>query len=540
MSDLTTRIVKIPARQAGPYGTGSNRINVTIPSNMICDLSKSFLEAEININTTGGTGVYNVNLQYGGNKDDPVYNVALFKNCRLSSDQLGNIEETQDVNHLRTNLNHLQMSRSEQLSLSYNSLRQLTNRYGQKCGIFRQLNGEGTVPSVQQLGRVPVPLSQLFGMGDIDEVDTSVTGELNIEVELDFNISSALMDDNTQYPCNGAGGADNIVLTGATTARNFPFSIGQGVFFLKDSGGDRIGFRTITDINQGTNTITFNAALPGTLTNITVQKADWRGAADMNDSATVVLNGVYENLNDSPFWVGQRVETSGTVGAADVDTANIISIERSSAGVVTIILDSPTTGGAITDVIIRPYLEGVSSQLSFESINLVLHEKMEASVDHSGGYRIYSYQTEKSNGNSNQIYNGSFNLPPRCINAVLMNKVANQLYSQNNDVTDYRLVLDNNNLTDRPVVVEESLYYDELGKWCLNSGQVLKNLQAVPQTENYNLKHEGAPGMHVVYIGTHTPQTAQPKILQIEANTTANGLGNINMYKQLELVVGGK
>lgn len=545
MSNLTTRIVKLPARQAGPYTLGMNRINLTIPSNMICDLSKSFLELEANINTTGDSGVHNVNLQYGNVKENPVYNVAAVKNCRLSSDQLGNLEETQDVNHLRSNLNHIQLSLSEQNSLSYNSLRQTANRYGQRCGIFRQLNGEGVVSSVEQLGRIPIKLSQLFGMGEIQEVDTSKTGELNIEVELDFNVQGVLMDDFTQYGTTSTGGTASIVLTDNFTARDFPFCVGEGVFFMQNSNATRVGMRTVTGIDVQTKTVTINDALPAALTNVTIQKANWKDAnALAGNTDTIVLSDKFQTLSGSPFWVGQTVEVSSGGGfVTQLATATILSIVRGGLGAtnpgeVTIVLSAQTTGGNVDRVKIRPIASGVTASLIYESMQLVLHEKMEKSVDHSGGYRIYSYQTEKSNGNNNQLYNGSFNLPSNCINAVLMNKVQNSLYSENDDVDQYRLVLDNNNLTDRPVSIYDSLYFDEVGKWCMNSGKVYTNLRDVPQVRNFNDSID-SPGaeLPVVYVGTPIPLTAQNKILQVEVDTVANGLSSINMYKQIEKVI---
>ena len=82
-----------------------------------------------------------------------------------------------------------------------------------------------------------------------------------------------------------------------------------------------------------------------------------------------------------------------------------------------------------------------------------------------------------------------------------------------------------------------------MSKWNVNGGTTLKNLLSVNQSENYNEKGQQAPGMNVVYVGTHCPITSSNKNLQVEINSTAagvSGINNINVYKQLELVVGGK
>ena len=142
--------------------------------------------------------------------------------------------------------------------------------------------------------------------------------------------------------------------------------------------------------------------------------------------------------------------------------------------------------------------------------------------------------TEKANGNSNTVFNDSFQLPPNCINAVLMSKHSNTLYSVSDDELDYRLVLDNNTLTDRPVKFRQPLYYDELSKWCLNGGKILKNLRYLVNTNSTRKRQ----GQDVMYVGTHCPETAQNKILQVEVNTTLNGLRHVNIYKQVSKVVG--
>jgi hypothetical protein len=550
-SNLTTRIVKIPANQAGPYSTGTHRVSVTIPRNRIIDMSKSFLEVEVNINTVDGdagtgSGVYPVNLAYGQSRVNPAFNVSLIRNCRLSSEMLGAIEETQDVNHLRTNLNHLQLSRSEQQSLSYNSLNQSINRYGQRYSIFRQLNGEGSVASVPQLGRIPVKLSQLFGMGELQEVDTSITGDLNVEVELDINNLSAQFLNSQEegfIAVTGGAGVSVLPITATYTARSFPLSVGQGVLVYHTNNTVRVGFRRITAIDFAGSTVTVDSALPGAITNLSLLPSEFFPCIDVNGGTSVTLEGTYETLNGLPFYVGQKIEVSaGNGGTVDVSTI-VTTITRSDAGVVLLGITGDT-GGNLTNVRIRPIIPtGSSATAVFENLQLVLHEKSNKTMDASGGYRIYSYQTERSNGNGNQIYNGSFNLPPQCINAILMNNISNDLYSTNVGVSDYRLVLDNNNLTDRPVAIYEPLYYDELSKWNVNGGTTLKNLSSVNQSENYNEKGQQAPGMNVVYVGTHCPITSSNKNLQVEINSTgagANGINNVNVYKQLELVVGGK
>ena len=544
MSDLQTRIVKLPANQAGPYSQGYNRITVSVPPNMVVDMSRSFLQCEVNINTADGdvgtgNGVYNVGLQYRTDKDKALFDVGLVKNCRLKSEKLGIVEETQDVNHLRTNLNHLQLSRAEQLSLSVNSVFQKEDRYFQKGSIFRVLNSEGTDRSLQQLGRIPIKLSQLYGMGQLQEVDTARTGELDITVELDVdNIAAQIIDQPVALACADVNNTTDFTLSDAY-GFDFPVNVGDDILVKYNNGANRLGFFTINATNPAANTFTVSSATTGgARTNVSVEIVQARGAANMNDSDTVVLSQTYETLNGMPFYVGQKVQVSSDGGATANTTTLITGISRSNLGVVSITLAAASTGGAITNVVLAGVVPtGTTSSIVYENLELVLYEKNQPSQDARGGYRIYTYQTEKANGNGNPTFNHSFQLPPNTINAVLMNKHATSLYSDNDDAQNYRLVLDNVALTDRPVKIDSPLYYDELGKWNLNGGAILRNLRPV---ENCNAHIPRAQQQQQqMYVGTPTPETVQDKILQYEVNTTTNGLRNINVYKQLNKVIGG-
>jgi hypothetical protein len=539
-SSLSTRIVKIPANQAGPYSNGYNRVTSTIPPNMIIDMSKSFFQIEANINTTDGDnatgeGIYNVNLRYKTETDKPTYDIALVKNCRVKSDKFGVMEETQDINHLKTNLHHLQLSENEQHSLSVNSIRQSKDRYFQKSSIFRILNGEGSDKSINQTGRIPIKLSDLYGLGVLSEIDTGMLGELDLTLELDTDsIQAEIVDSYPELDCDDVNNSTTLTLSTNYDGYNFPVEVGDHILVSSDAG--RMRFRTITQVNAAANEITIDqATVGGALTGVKIQKVLKVDCQDVNNSTDIVLTDVQETLNGLPLYVGQKVQVSSGNGETTNVTSIIESITRSNVGVVTVKLADSSTNGAITGVSITPIVPAnTTASVVLENVELVLYEKNEKTIDNSGGYRIYSWMTEKANGNGNQTFNDSFQLPPNCINAVMMKKESNTLYSVSDDEQDYRLVLDNNTLTDRPVKFRQPLYYDELSKWCLNGGKILKNLRYLVNTNSTRKRS----GLDVMYVGTHCPETAQNKILQIEVDTTTNGLNNVNVYKQVSKVVG--
>jgi hypothetical protein len=163
------RIVRIPATTSAPYTTGSSRVNIRVPSSLgVVDMEKSYLEASVRIptvdgNPTQGEGVYNVNLNYKNDTKNVTYNVALVKNCKLMSENVPLIEETQDVNFLRSTLNHYHLRRDEKKSLMYNSLYQEYDRFLHKGGgVFRLLNGDGEEASENVMARIPIKLSHNY------------------------------------------------------------------------------------------------------------------------------------------------------------------------------------------------------------------------------------------------------------------------------------------------------------------------------------------------------------------------------------------
>ena len=550
-SSPPARIVKIPANQSAPYFVGSNRVNVTIPRNNIVDMLHSFLELQVRVTTVdgdagSGDGLYNVNLFYGSDKTKPLYTAGLIRNCRLSTDQLGVIEETQNVNLLRSTLNHLTLSRNEQASLQVNSTRQLYDRHKLKIGgLFRQLEGEGSVKSSNQLGRVPVPLSELFGLGRAEQVDLSKLGELDVEVELDIaNINAEIIGKFEVSACADIAGDTALVelIAPYDAVRDIPYEVGDEVIFRHTSGSVNVGYKIIDNIALAgtTATITLNGTSGGALTNVTLQKVVNEEIEDVSgDTGTFQLKQKFERLDGCPFWVGQKVKCVKTNGSEDVNSGIITNISRdASTGIVSVTTDT-TTGGAESGLHLEVFVpDATTSAISYEGLNAIVHQVMNKTIDDSGGYKIMTFQTERKNGNNNTSYNDTFTLPPMCINSYLMFDTGT-LYSINDDVNSYRQVLNNNNLSDRPVNFEDPLYYDNVLKTIINGGRRLRCLQNVANADKVGVKNaENTDSTVLKIVSTPTPNTAQNKLLQINVEGTGTGTGNVICYKENIKVVG--
>ena len=459
------KYVRIPAVQSGPYLSSNNRINIKIPP-AVYDMSKSYVELQLRVPTVDaepatGDGVYEVALRYNGQNAEGLFNCGLVRNCRLSSDMKGILEETQHVNRLRTNLKHFQMSYDEKNSL-VNSLWNQYDRHGDRSSPCRTLYHLGSTLSTNDLGRFPVYLKDLFGLGEADELDTRKMGELDVQIELDIeNISSQLYVRGTPIAMDNVAGASN----------------------------------------------------------------------DYD------ITNVIQETSDIPFYVGQKVQVRHNVTtgpATNLGNGLITAIARdASTGKVTVTC-SRASGGAINEVQMTGIVPaGTTSSVSFEGASVVMVELPSSSKDMSGGISYMTYELEQHNGNGNTAYSDTFQLSPETVNVIGLCRSAG-LYSRNDDITNYRLVLDNNNLSDRNVIFNTSLYYDSLLRTTLNQGKRLRDLNnAVDVTTVNFVTAATTDSFDVKMITTPTPQTLQNKLLQVNINGGGGGLQGFDVFKQV-------
>ena len=546
------RIVRIPATTSAPYTSGSSRVNIRVPSSLgVVDMEKSYLEASVRIptvdgNPTQGEGVYNVNLNYKGDNKNVTYNVALVKNCKLMSDNIPIIEETQDVNFLRSTLNHYHLRRDEKKSLMYNSLFQEYDRFLHKGGgVFRLLNGDGEEASENVMARIPIKLSQLYGMGKLEEVDLQKTGELNFQVDLDINnITSQIIGNHPSVDCNDINNSDTLVLTDDyNSLAEVPLQINNEIQ-ISHSGG-KLAFNVVSavvyDPSTKKATVTLGSATTGgALTDVkakVVEKVDLDTVS--GDTASFTLSQRFQNLVPIPFWVSQKVLLSQNNGVDDVVQSTIKSISRNATtGVVTIVLNH-TSGGALTNATLRSEVPaGTTSSIEYLGLDVVLTQKFEKSLDHSGGYRFLTYVTEKTNGNKNTSFSNSYKLPPSCVNSLFMFNNQKSLYSVNEDVTQYRVVLDDNLTTDRPVIPDSPLYYDELSRSMMNNGEMLGDLNGLRNADNVDtitIERDINQQTRLLMIPNTIPLSPAEKIIQYEVEApTGDGVNNAFVFKQLE------
>lgn len=279
------KVIKINSKEGGPFTTTSNLINFDIMPDGVYDFTDSYVNLVCSI--TGvtdatpatGQGVYNPLINYTDKitanvdacKIRSLYNVAMVKNCSMTSELQGSLEDIRRVDILRQNLNEYTLTTDEKQSLEYQSLRQLTPRNYLRNSTFRELHNEGTAPSRNVQSRIRIPMSQLFELGKLTAYPAQKMGKTRIHLEM--NLDKFAIYANKGVP-------DELK----------PFAQFAGV--TAPAGGAAININSLTS----------------------------------KDGVT------YIDKTDSPFYVGQKV---GVAFSTDVDGTLPVATIAATSGVVT-------------------------------------------------------------------------------------------------------------------------------------------------------------------------------------------------------------
>jgi len=478
-SSISENIVRIQSNQVGPFTATNNIADINISGGQVIDMTRSYVEVELrsvyNNTGAGASGTYNPVVNTAASGTGICYDVQMVRNCRLHSQNQGHLEEINRVDVLRTGLNNLTLSRDEQNSLNHLGVAQVRNNGDQRYGPFIDAVSSGDIKSTQKVARVKIPMKQLFGLGEVSQLDLNRTGDLSMRLELEIptvtletDNFNGLVDDVT--PGNSTGQITAETITAATNNRN------------------------------------------------------------------VVLTNKYENLHNLPFWVNQFVKLTGTGTFATGGQSQLIqSIARANDGTVTITLPNDIlTTGTLTDTNIIPDFTGINASVAVENVSVVYTSLQ--GVQPSAQYAYMTFDTEQlSNNTTNQTnYSQIFTLPPNCINYITMFPNDSLISNLGTGGFSYRNRLDDKNETFRAVEIDSSFYYEQLRRTLINGGMRLRVLGDV-QNAISKLPVSVDGGQRQNYIMNAVPQTANSKLLQMNITSGSAGQGpqKIHMYKQL-------
>jgi hypothetical protein len=486
------REVKLNSIQGGPFTTSQNRISFSVPSDGVYDLSESYvnLNCEISVvenETASGIGVYPMSLSFasakGGGALPNVWNPALVKNCSIKSERQGSIENIRRIDQIS---NVLQLYNNSVLELRGKSVDAMTTLAGNfninLYSLFRDINKVGVVKSkANNVAPIKIKLEDLFDFAhQAVELDTTKTGQVMIDLELQISKIGSAMPEDMKSAQWGAG-----ITTG------------------------------------------------------------WANVTAQGDANEIVTTWTATNLNQSPLYVGQKLKVSatGTGGAGNVvdKEAVISSIEWVSSGAdkgkLKVQFEAKWgdvgVGETFTGITVATEVPA-SSSISLNFGELVLKRLAKTSSDFDT-IEYSTFTTEQDNGNGLTTFQKQYQVEGDSDAVVVVFPDTEDDSQSISDVEQFRLRLNNDDLTDRDVQVQSPLYYDRINMSMTQMGLRLKRLNQQNGTANFKELDIALQGEFIQsVIMNPLVQTPSEKLLQV--NTQGGAVNAITLFKHLPRV----
>jgi hypothetical protein len=498
---------KFNSVQGGPFNNINRMVDLEVPEGIQMNPSQSFVQLVLNL---GGTGevVTNYNIAHATSLIIP-YNVDFIKNCFLTGDKVGRLEDIRRVNVLRHNVLELSKGTIEKMCLVDSIYQAKDYNNGFLISPFVEFHKDGNVASSYRDLYIRIPLSDLFSLGDLQMLDTSKTGKLRIHLELD----------KTEY-----------------------MVVQRASLFKSSNGEDITDERGFEDLTVGTPVIV------STMSYENLQNSPYFVGQTLSFGYVPAIGGV-----------DQDPEVLYTV-------INSIAF-NSETGLLTLTLaDSfPAMTGGVTS-----YNSIFASEIAPDepvSLNIMTCElgvaEYPMKVQSPDVLNYTTFTTEEFSAGSNSVFlNKVFEIEPNAINAMLMFDPAGEvplsggdMISHNVHLDRYRMRIDNQDVYDRDILTNydtgkdvrhhltnDSLHYDSINRTFLNASIPLRNLTFMAMIRNF-LEYDNLTRFSddveindenkIMILATPTPLTTTTKKLQFNLeNKAEHNIGGVILYKQ--------
>lgn len=291
---------------------------------------------------------------------------------------------------------------------------------------------------------------------------------------------------------------------------------------------------------------------------------------DLEAGSPVIVSGmVYDNIQNSPYYVGEPLhftyipQIAGVDQAEETLDATISTIAYSSlTGLITLTLSVPfpaMAGGVdlYTDITAteRGLMEAPTLAVMTCELGVAQYGVSQPSPD------VLNYTTftveEYSAGGVSKFLNKVFEIEPNAINAMLFfNSNNNNPLSNNVHLDTYRLRIDNKDVYDRNIntnfltgkagkhhLTHDSLHYDSINRTFLNASLPLRNLTFMAMVRDdplysnelrFTNDAEIGDENKIMILATPTPLTNQTKKLQFNLeNKAGHSINDVILYKQV-------
>lgn len=495
-----------------------NLCDFQLPSNSgSYNLSQSFVNVNVSIDNTDtavddgsgvGTGsgadapnaVHNQGLVINeSNREANAFqgliqpeSATLIKNARMLCSK-GKVEDIRRVDCLRSNLAVYKQSTENAVRNTF-GMANANYRDTMTVQPFNSLVGEGSQISEKRNHDIRIPVSSIFEMGKSEVWDTSNYGQTKMNLELNLN-KLAVINKTDSTLTN-----ENYLLRGAGNKYN--------------------EFKDITN-GSGSNIAIGNSSYP------------------------FITKTVYESVEDSPWFVGQRLQLNdtGTTGLGGAKIVSIASITLATATtklpndaggttnhknslVITTTCSHGTLPAAAshTAVVMNP-IAPLTSSITVNNIELVA-KMSDEKEDQPTQYTTFVAQEDTAPAGDS--ISRTYQIPPNTTNCYIM--FNNPIYSHE-ALDTYRITLDGVDLTNRDVKVKSGLHYDIISSVFMNRGQAVGSIEERMYDSTKRFDEAGASQDIVVVMCPIKLKNSNTQ-LGLELNGTALS-GKIILYSEV-------
>ena len=537
------QIIKISSEQSGQFTETNNIVRFQIPADGQYDLVDSYIV--LNLEATGtvphagvpSDAISNFFTRFGGD-NDVTNNTSFIRRIRVSSSNLGIIEEIQDANILN---NMIGLYRDSLTAHNADNYKNINGRYyeAMMTSPFRdfqgasqgEMNAAGTsllnsnMSSNKTFG-CNISLAKLCSIGKLRNCPVDLMGEMTIEVELILSLACVQI---TVIPKVSS----NLQLVDGANADelNAFFQIMTNTTGSDAGVGTDIGFVTTRLWEQGDlNTCPWYVGMPiqvEVLAGVgTGQNAIVGGGAAANLSTIASSRSMIASLEWNPTTKRITIKTSTRIGAADLPNAQTLG----------------TTSDCVDATAIK-FLATPANQ-TMPTVKLPLAQlvvkKLANPVQVDSQFNILTFETEVVTQTAIQSFRHQSRLPSNCIGFFITLPNAHPQFSSDTHLRDYRLAVNNIQLTNRPVITatgnaitaqnRSGLHYSLLEKGFTQMGLPLNNLsEVVGSLTDVN----GDYTKSVIMIAGTTQVTADTKVLDIELNSVDASISKVIIYKAI-------
>ena len=488
---MADKQVKLNSKQGGPFNARQNLIDFEIPSGMAVDMAKSYINLQCHCETVqASTGVFDFKLEYthNGAHELTAPNTAIVRNCSLRSANKGMLEDIRRSDVLRTNLHYLSKTTEDNDGTLYKQILPHKTRTNHAQSIWRDLRKEGAVPSRELTSPIQIPMSDLFNLGSAT-VDTTFLGDTRVHLEI---------CPERFVPKQLFNGADSLDFANPL-------------------------FKQMVDISGVTTEI-----------------------------FTVTSSVKYEDLADSPFWVGMPVVVNYTFTRAPAEPEDAVynttireieyirsdllvpdNEKRLKITLETAFQNEPEASDVFTAI----SLSGQSAQpyggllFTVDYAEIVLQETDPVKMD---GMVFTTYTLQETNGYGSQSWAEQFICEPSAYNIMALALNENDLLTQKDEIKQFRVRVNNVDSTDRDVVVGSPLYLDRISMYKTNNGESLKSaVLHVPNAVGNGQTARYATLPLKPYMVNPLPVTQGTKIVDLNVSATGGGVDKVCVFKSV-------